>query len=98
MLTGRANKKDLRERIEDLLDQQGLVFDEIILAGGRSEGRLESKKKEISKIVSNHPEAKKIIFWDDMKDHLKEFSSLASELGLESKIHPIDIISKDPIC
>jgi hypothetical protein len=87
VVTGRS--EPLRERVKELLDNMGLEADEIVLKQ-KKEPTSEYKIREMRRILSDHPEVKKVHFYEDRGEHLKEFQEAAERDGYDFIPHYVE--------
>lgn len=80
VVTGRS--EPLRDRVEELLEHMGLEPDELVLKK-KKEPTAQYKIREMKRILEDHPEVKKIHFYEDREHHLKEFQEAAEKEGYD---------------
>ncbi len=94
LLTGRLRGR-FDERIQDLLGQAGLEFDEVHLSRG---GTLTFKLETIRRIMAARPEIVRVSLWDDREEHLAEFAALFKDLGVAYRIFLVERASLSALC
>jgi len=80
VVTGRS--EPLRKRVEELLEHMDLEPDELVLKQ-KKEPTSEYKIREMRRMLKDHPEVKKVHFYEDREHHLKEFQEAAEEAGYD---------------
>lgn len=87
LCTGRDLGSFSRYRVPELLEGQGLLFDELYLKdGGKTE---QFKVKVLSQLIRKYPFVTKIQIWEDRHDHLNTFCSFVENQGIECEGHAI---------
>jgi len=86
LVTGRFEK--FEDRINELLDQQDLDFDEIRLApeGSRSEVW---KPEMLRQLIEEH-QPTRVEIWEDTDKVIEGFEEVCNEAGVEFEMHRID--------
>lgn len=92
VMTGRS--EPFRERVQELLEHMNLKPDELILKQ-KMEPTAEYKIREMKRLLSEHPEVKKVDFYEDREHHLKEFQQAAEEAGYEFTPHFVEEADAD---
>ena len=85
LLTGRIQKNGLPSRIQDLLWQAHLNFDEVHLNPGSETTAF--KTRLVGMLLSKHPTIKVVRVWEDNKKNLDALRNLASQWQLEFDPH-----------
>ena len=73
LLSGRM-EKNFGDRIEELLDQQGITFNYVKL-NDSGQDTVKFKIKEIKKVLQDYPKINLIEIWDDKSEHLSQFQA-----------------------
>ena len=85
LLTGRIPK--FEKRIKELLAGEGIRFDNYFFTRGSS--TLPFKLSTIENLVQRFPDVKLVEIWDDRTEHVGQFESKLSELGVEYDVHSV---------
>lgn len=80
LATGRKEKV-FRDRIEEMIAEKGLVFNEVHLNPGMSTGQY--KATEFFKIYHRFPEIEVVEFWDDNEVLLKAYLDIFQGFGVQ---------------
>jgi hypothetical protein len=97
LATGRLDKV-FRWRVPELLQQQGLNFDEVHLSpGGDKEGTSRFKSQLLSRLL------RKYLFdlveiWDDSLDLIPKYVALIEDQGIPVITHPIKVPPAEVEC
>lgn len=88
MLTGRSDRF-LDDRINELLAQRNLLFDEVGLNDSGKESE-DFKIARINEILQSLPNVKKLEMWEDQKDLADKYSKEYSDKPFKFIIHIVD--------
>jgi hypothetical protein len=90
MMTGRMGK-NFEDRINELLDQNGIQFHEIHMndSGGDTE---DFKLGIMKKILKRYPSIISVEIWDDKAEHLSFFKKELESEGVKVHIHKVDSV------
>lgn len=97
LATGRGLASGLRYRVPELLQQEGLNFDEVHLAP--PSGTLSWKKQILKGLLEKHPYIDTVRIWDDRGSHIPELVAVAKSKGIKDiHVTQVHADSKDPEC
>jgi len=96
LCTGRARKNGLQERIPELLQQQGLNFDEVHLNPGME--TRDYKIQVIDNILRRSPDIDTVHIWEDNLDNLAAFCRAVEATGRTCVQHPVRSSHSEPLC
>jgi hypothetical protein len=96
LLTGRLKKK-FTDRIDDLLAQATLDFDEVLLTHGKG-GTIGFKLRALERLLEERPEIRMVTIWDDREDHVQPISELLDGAGVPYEIKLVEKASRPALC
>jgi len=88
VMTGRS--EPLRRRVREILQKAGLHPDEIVLKSREDTTTREYKLKEMRRLLDDHPDVKKVHFWEDRKGHLRDFQEDTERRGYRFVPHHVE--------
>lgn len=88
LLSGRM-EKNFGDRIEELLDQQGITFNYVKL-NDSGQDTVKFKIKEIKKVLQDYPKINLIEIWDDKSEHLSQFQAALEMDQTKVVIHHVE--------
>lgn len=95
LLTGRQ-KNVFKKRIQSLLWQHGLAFDEVHLSDQPDTQAF--KAGEIRKLLDENPDVVHVDLWDDMPDMVPAYQAVVEEAGVEFEFHLVDVEARKSPC
>jgi len=93
LLTGREDHI-FRDRVEELLSQQGLDFEEVHLC--TIPNKLGFKLSLLRELLGTSYDT--VRFWDDNPDHLREFRQVVSKSGRTVHTKLVSVERHSPLC
>jgi hypothetical protein len=95
LLTGRQASV-FTNRIQELLRQKGLTFDELHLSDQADTQVF--KTEQIRKLLEDNPGIEQVDLWEDMIDMVPAYRSAVEEAGAEFKLHKVDVEGRKSPC
>jgi len=86
----------LRNQVQAILDKNGFVFDEVILAGQKPWNKgagdtLQFKINYLADLKNRFPNLEEIEFWDDRNEHMPTFKQWGKQQVVKVKINHVHI-------
>ena len=88
LLTGR-NNNTFSDRVNQLLEQKGLEFDEVHLSDRKD--TVEFKVENIERVLSEYPSIKKVDLWDDQIERTPAYRVAVERVGVKFKLHMVNV-------
>jgi len=95
LLTGRQESV-FKKRIQSLLWQHGLAFDEVHLSDQPDTQVF--KVGKIRELLENYPDIKQVDLWDDMVSMVPAYQAVVEEAGVAFEFHLVDVEARKSPC
>lgn len=95
LLTGRPADV-FTDRVQELLNQKGLVFDEVHLSD-----RVDTKEfkiEQIQRILREHPTIETVDLWEDWTEMIPFYRDAVEEVGVKFTAHEVDTPKRKAPC
>lgn len=95
LLTGRQVGV-FAKRVQGLLRQKGLPFDEVHLSDQPDTQTFKAEK--IRKLLDENPDVKQVDLWDDMLNMIPAYQAVVEEAGVEFEFHVVNVEARRSPC